>query len=66
MQNHNNGIWSVRRSICFCIVAFLAVTSLAACTTARKVGQGTKQAVKDGVEAVKQGGREVKRAIKDN
>jgi len=64
MQNHTSR--SLRTLVIACAAALIAVASLSACTTARKVGQGSKQVVKDGVEAVKEGGREVKRAIKEN
>jgi hypothetical protein len=39
---------------------------LGACATAHKVGQGAKEVAKDGVEAVKETGREIKRAVKEN
>ena len=64
MQNKSNQ--PLRMFTIACVGAFITIASLSACTTARKVGQGAKQTVKDGVEAVKEGGREVKRAVKEN
>jgi predicted small secreted protein len=66
VQNDNNAVGPLRRPILLCLSVLFLVVSLSACTTARKVGHGAKHAVKDGVEAVKEGGREVKRAIKEN
>jgi hypothetical protein len=66
VQNDNNAVWSLRRPVFVCVTVLFVIASLSACTTARKVGHGAKHAVKEGVEAVKEGGREVKRAIKEN
>ncbi|HKQ30082.1 MAG TPA: hypothetical protein VJS66_02245 [Burkholderiales bacterium] len=66
MQHHNNPTLSWRKLICLGAGTLLVIAALSACTTARKVGTGAKQAVKGSVEAVKEGGREVKRAIQEN